>query len=1015
MSVLKTRRFVRLPVRALLFLAAILFFSVVGFSPVVLRAEESLLFYVPFDGSPDASFAKGDPKAKLAGSLSYEDGHRGKAVFFSKGVYLSYSLAGNFSLERGSLSVWLKPLDFTGEAQTFVPFWGVRDAQRLALLAHLPRGGPVAFHIFEGGFSFSRVSGDAFAESDKWYHLVLTYAPREMRLYENGLLTSIEKRADTALPQGAKRFELGFFPDAGDSLKQVIVSGEVPRFFSEGLLPGKVSYLMDDLAIFGRPLTSEEVRLLSEKGPIEFEKSPAPFSSDLSICFYPDKNRLVASLNTNVVPDGKTSVYVVIRRADTGEAAIRYPLRISGGVFERAIINVAGLPPAKYEVQGLVFRGENLISETESHPFRKVEPPEWWDNETGKSDRLLLDLTPVEKDAVKKTIACWGRKYRFGTGLFPEVISSQGKNLLAAPPRFRLVRRGRNIPAEEAIFKLVRSSESKAVVRMSGDQGPFFVRSEATLEFDGFTSFQVELRPELGGTVDELILEIPLDRKYIRYFLYPGRRKVSLPEKPWKGGFVPYLWLGGDEVGLLWCAESQQDWSLQKTDEEIEVVPSADRVTLRLHIIDHETPLKKKLFIRFALQPTPVRPLASGWRKARAFPGLLPQKLTEEPQNPFNANFVLGEDVFEGLRLCDVSPAFDTEALLKRNSLFDSAGIRVLPKVPINWIESHSGNNGQAGSLYSLYGEEWASVPTMREGSRLAVCPHASRYTNWLAWLISERLMKGAGFKGLFLDRAWIYPCRNHPHGCGFIVDQDRVKAVYPIVAERGLFRRIATILHEENREGLIIAHYSGFKATPYLSFADFHFDKSDSFPNAPLSKKHLSPETLDFVRALYSPEQWGIPTILGLTDAAPQASTSDETRVLLALTELHDVLIYPVGADLSLIQDSWKARDRFGVGDENVEFLGYWENSDILESSAPGVYVSLYRKPEKALLIVSNLSESEKLATLKVNLARMGFGGVTPRVLDASSGEAISLSGDILKVSLPAASVRWILMEKPD
>jgi len=220
----------------------------------------------------------------------------------------------------------------------------------------------------------------------------------------------------------------------------------------------------------------------------------------------------------------------------------------------------------------------------------------------------------------------------------------------------------------------------------------------------------------------------------------------------------------------------------------------------------------------------------------RPFPGLLPEKLTEKPANPFKANFILGENILEEPSFWETSSDIDIKPLRERNSLFRSAGIQVIPKVFVNWIETSFGETDRINPIYSLYGEEWAFVPTMQESTSLAVCPGASRYANWLTWLVSERLTRDADFDGLFLDRAWLYPCRNHPHGCGFMFGKERIRAVYPIKAERQLFRRIFTAIREKKPEGLIIAHDAGFKSIPYLSFADFHFDSRRSLPGTLLS-----------------------------------------------------------------------------------------------------------------------------------------------------------------------------------
>ncbi len=76
------------------------------------------VFYAPFDESFDALQAAGDVHGEPEGSPSLVPGRAGKGLLVgdiqgSAGV--RYETAGNLSLERGSLSLWVKPLNWQGD------------------------------------------------------------------------------------------------------------------------------------------------------------------------------------------------------------------------------------------------------------------------------------------------------------------------------------------------------------------------------------------------------------------------------------------------------------------------------------------------------------------------------------------------------------------------------------------------------------------------------------------------------------------------------------------------------------------------------------------------------------------------------------------------------------------------------------------------------------------------------------------------------------------------------------
>ena len=113
-----------------------------------------------------------------------------------------------------------------------------------------------------------------------------------------------------------------------------------------------------------------------------------------------------------------------------------------------------------------------------------------------------------------------------------------------------------------------------------------------------------------------LVLEIPLAAKYARLLWhnrYPGSRWDEqkpglLPEDGFTGAFLPALWLGDEDSGLQWFAESDAGWHLSQPDRAVEIVRDGDRVILRVQMIDAPTDVGKSMSGSFGLQATPVKP-----------------------------------------------------------------------------------------------------------------------------------------------------------------------------------------------------------------------------------------------------------------------------------------------------------------------------------------------------------------------------------------------------------------------
>ena len=151
-------------------------------------AQAKVLIYLPYDGSPDAQSAQGNPKALEAKGVSYVKGMEGQAVLVPTGACLTYDTAGNFNKARGSLEMWIKPQ------------WDGRDPQwRYLFRENAPSDDLGAFCLrlfkYHSYLRFDiRDPQDRVVTKDTsewrpgcWYHVVAAWdMDLGLRLYING-------------------------------------------------------------------------------------------------------------------------------------------------------------------------------------------------------------------------------------------------------------------------------------------------------------------------------------------------------------------------------------------------------------------------------------------------------------------------------------------------------------------------------------------------------------------------------------------------------------------------------------------------------------------------------------------------------------------------------------------------------------------------------------------------------------------------------------------------------------
>ncbi len=160
-------------------------------------ADEGLLLYCAFEGGAEATFARGERSAKGSLPAEFGAGVRGQALVIggTKGaqrVY-DYSPAGNLDSEQGSVSFWLKPLDWEGSNDRF----------HVVFRTFAGRNFFQVYKFFTSErFLFLRGEQEKWTSVEakipdwkpgEWHHVVATWSPAELRMFVDGHLVCARK------------------------------------------------------------------------------------------------------------------------------------------------------------------------------------------------------------------------------------------------------------------------------------------------------------------------------------------------------------------------------------------------------------------------------------------------------------------------------------------------------------------------------------------------------------------------------------------------------------------------------------------------------------------------------------------------------------------------------------------------------------------------------------------------------------------------------------------------------
>ena len=158
-------------------------------------------------------------------------------------------------------------------------------------------------------------------------------------------------------------------------------------------------------------------------------------------------------------------------------------------------LDVKGLSPGKYAADCRIERrGRQVAGRT--IPFEKLPLPEWYGNTIGVADRAPKPFTPLRRSG--GAIACWGREYRYEKGLLPSQITSQGRQLLAAPIELVLTDAGgRQFSSAEAQMRASWGKQSgfRVEFQRSCRLGQSAVQTDCWIECDGLLWTTLKISP----------------------------------------------------------------------------------------------------------------------------------------------------------------------------------------------------------------------------------------------------------------------------------------------------------------------------------------------------------------------------------------------------------------------------------------------------------------------------------------------------------------------------------------
>ena len=1011
------------------------------------RFRNALSFHASFDKGINADTAQGTPTgtpvARKDAQPQFVEGLSGQALLSGKDcAAIAFENAGNLNISEGTLSMWIRPVDWHGPGKgdnnhtlftngiAGKGYYGVQMARQVS------PGPYLCYYMIQ----YPWRKGVAILASgemptwgpDAWHWLVLTWQHKQVTFYVDG----VARGRATFDPPLSKR-------------------DLTTPAFRVGTGRGKEQTAIDEVMLFNRCLTPSEL-----KEAKAFCRSSAPDAwdaLDFKFAYYPYPDKLKALVSLSGLKDKDQVRKATLALHKVGEKAPIATIEMPAFVKDTSEV-IADLPKLEngdYQLALSLDPTPGGLSGTLLRGFTR-QRFEWERNRIGTSDLILPPFTPLQ--VADKTVSSVLRDHVMNEqGLWRQVIA-KGAPLLAGPMRFEATHDGKLAQAKTSQLKFTEKSGTRVATTAEFALGETAVRVESAMEYDGVMNCTVHLD---GGTVDQLDLLIPVKdamaplahicgercRANFAGYVPKGegvvwesseilKREVLTP-------FVPYIWVGAEERGICWFAETDRYWALDGTSPCQQLERNGDVLTLRIRIIQTPTRLDPRRTIRFGLQATPVKPMPvrpAHWRRwseinlDRAMQFIIAGS-TGYAGHVYHDPFPYRRDlsVWHKLAECRKTGKLDREFVEKWVDSYPAellegdgrtrwmrtvmAGQHMAARQSERFLLYVQGRGITfATPEFQTFQDEWTyrdyNSRVWPAGPRDGLSYSSGPVPSWQdynLWWLKQQMEIFTD--GLYFDCFYILPNKDRVASDAYQLPDGRIQPGLPILDQRQMTKRTATMYLEAGRHPMIGPHMTNSTIMPMMSFAQFGLDWEWHYGRSDFQDRW----SRDHIRAACTGLQAGCaPIVIGIGAKGGSAEEVEWLhRTFNGVILTHELIPvwYTVnsyikhadrrkhGTGRLMYQKIRQHLLAMGIGTPACQTYNYWHEKYPLTLTGIETSGIVHRSESETLIILTDYGEGGE-ARVAIDAKQLGLTPDT-KATDFETGEAVPFERNTLHFPL--------------
>ncbi len=726
--------------------------------------------------------------------------------------------------------------------------------------------------------------------------------------------------------------------------------------------------------------------------------------------FNPANGRLALAADTldSPLPEGVKAAGATYRVSLGDKTISEGKLRYYVNQWYDDLVELGSLQPGKYVVTLALVdaTGKELASakggfdkQDEAKVFAK-----WWDNKIGDTEKLLkpFEALKVQKGKRSKTaIACTRRVYEIGSLGLPVQIQSNGGPLLTAPAHLVVKVSGKEyiVPTNKTLNIIDKKDWRVDFTCPQFTVAGITFSGTGKMEQDGLVELALTYAPSKKNTpvnIEELRIEWPIDDSPGLYMSctgqggnYSARTIGKVPDgkgQVWNtrddigvtgsgrkiGNFLGNLWVGTEQRGLFWGADSDNGWEpdakvpahlLRRDGKSVVIVNNL------IGSVDGKAPFKltDARTVHFGYNASPFKNLTPGFRvnsmsacgsfsggkykvnwdnKQEFFTVLSPpfSDTARWPEYYAYCKDMVKKMMYDGINFRDESSPGSSAYYANSRYQFFTANQVALRGYGYKSIENPNPYNTFAGDWVGSEGYETLS----------------KSYRDYMIWLM-DRQVKEGGCQHFYFDISFAEKLFSQlAAGIGYRLSDGSIQPESTDVNLREWYKRVQAMMQENNLyPGSVSGHATHGFSMKMLPFTDCILDSE--YPMA----DSIDVYTSESMIALSCPHTFG-------TNIQHHGNFMNPTWPM-----MHDAS----GGDFRGPVLGYPEFKQWGMTRTDVEFIPYWRNKTIVKDITPGLITSMWKRPGKSgsvIIAVMNHGidpkEPTRSANIKLDLKALGI-----------------------------------------